>query len=153
MVTFNLQTAGGWDALGAAWRVAASNVDAACEIHSEREQSAHDEAQAIGGPGDADTFEAQRARNAAIDAIKARHGVPDADELQRAALDVEGALMGEALSHRAPTLAAFMLKLDMVSARDNWGFNNFDQDTWPLFLADVRRFALLKTSQKKEARQ
>jgi hypothetical protein len=41
----------------------------------------------------------------------------------------------------------------MVSARDNWGFNNFDTDTWPLFLADVRRFALLKTTQKKEARQ
>lgn len=153
MVTFNLQTAGGWDALGAAWRVAASNVDAACEIHSEREQRALEEAEAIGAPCDADTFEAQKARRDAIKAIEARHGVPEADELQSAALDVEGALMDEALSHRAPTLAAFMLKLDMVGARDNWGFNNFDQDTWPLFLADVRRFALLKTTQNKEARQ
>jgi len=150
---FNLQTAAGWDALGAAWRVAASNVDAACDLHSERERSAHAEARAIGAPGDADTFEARRARSVAIEAIKARHGEPEADELQRAMLEVEGALMDEALSHRAPTLAAFMLKLDMVSARDNWGFNNFDPETWPLFLADVRRFALLKTTQKKEARQ
>lgn len=136
---FNLQTAAGWDALGAAWRVAYSNAEQACEVHSERERSALAEAAGI---------DVQAAR----EAIAARHGVLEADELQCALLDTEDALLDEALSHRAPTLAAFMLKLDMVSAGDNWGFNKFDQETWPLFLADVRRFALLKTLNK-EARQ
>ena len=150
---FNLQTAAGWDALGAAWRVAASNAEAACELHSERERSAAIDSEAIGAPGDADTFKEQQARREAIDAIKARHGEPEADALQGAALDVESALMDEALSHRSPTLAAFMLKVDMLSRGDDWGFNTFEPETWRLFLADVRRFAFLKTINKKEARQ
>jgi hypothetical protein len=147
---FNLQTAAGWEALGAAWRVAVSNNEAALEIFSDRERAAYEEIETIGPAGDALDFEAQRKRSALVDAIKARHGVPEAEALQSAASDVEHTLEGAALDARAPTLAAFILKLDMVS--DPHGWNSFDEQTWPLFLADVRRFAYLKTISKKEAR-
>jgi len=143
---FNLQTAAGWDALGAAWRVALSHRDAAIDEFDAAEARAHADP-GHKNPSDAPTHEASLAVHAANEAIEALHGVPIAEGLQDAASDTEGALVDEALGTRAPTLTAFMLKLDMVS--DAWGFNDFDAETWPLFVADVRRFAMLKATKGK----
>ena len=60
-------------------------------------------------------------------------------------------LIQTALNARAPTLAAFMLKVEMVSDPSEW--NAFDSDSWPLFLADVRRFVFLQTVNQEDAPQ
>lgn len=65
--------------------------------------------------------------------------------------DLDADLVYAALSTPAPTLSAFMLKLEVLAAPGEW--NAFDNDTWPIFLADMRRFACLKAISKKGGRQ
>lgn len=148
-MTFDLTQPAQWDALGAAWRVAHSNWLAALDLFSEREREA--QAQSGGAPGDAPTREAMLDRLAQNEAIAARVGVPEADAAQAAASDLDEDLIQTALSAPAPTLAAFMLKCDMLAGADEW--SAFDRETWPLFLADVRRFVFLQTVNQEDARQ
>ncbi|HYD86775.1 MAG TPA: hypothetical protein VEA80_04825 [Vitreimonas sp.] len=82
----------------------------------------------------------------ALDAFEAAEraadtpGAPNvkaADERQRETAAQRRGLVRAALAASAPDRPALALKLDMIS--DEGGWNDFDDATWPLFVADLRR--------------
>lgn len=137
---FDLSEPDAWDEIGAAWRAAFARTIAACDAHTACEAKA--QALYAGSPDKAEPREAMLARLERNKRIDAECGVPEAQERMEAASDLEHDLVRMALGAPAPTLAAFLLKLDILAAdpSDTDAFSG-DRDAWAVFLADARRFA------------
>ncbi len=133
---FDLSTSEAWPLLRYAYRKAHAADQAAIEAFSAAERAASADPDAR-GVAPSETHSDALARVQHNGEIGARHGVQAAEERQRATAEWRYELVHAALDAPAPDLAALSLKVEMIS--DAGGWNDFDDASWPLFVADLQR--------------
>ena len=133
---FDLSTPHAWRMLARAYRAAHAADEAAVEAFYAAEDAACADAD-YREAAPHETHSDELARVAHNETVMTRYGVHAADERQREASEWRFELVHAALAAPAPDLQALALKLEMIS--DEGGWSDFDDSTWLLFVADLRR--------------
>lgn len=119
---FDLRTLAGWEALYAAWRIARAKHGAVLDEQGRVQRLVFD----AGPAGSIERQDAERSLRADI---------TEAAELE--ALRELGRLEDLVKETVTPGPHALLIKLAMFS--DAWAYGSFDDETWPVLVADVRR--------------
>lgn len=144
MNSINLARPAAWRRLGRAYRTAHAIDVRAMDAHTDAERAAYEDPDMWDTPPH-ETHGDALARVRHNDAIRERHGVRTTDARLSVTSTRRFALVHAALDAPAPDLAALSLKLEMVA--DDGGWNDFNSDTWLIFVGDLQRLCGLSIQQ------